>query len=153
MSSAAFFDGGGSIHRSPIGFFWRWLAAGGFCRSRLFCRSWLRVPSGRVWQSCLKRVLPQKNAKNERKGLCPQMTQINADAEKEFLICVRLRGLRASPDSVAFSRRFRRVRTSSMRTGDSLSPVHFPHFKGFEGSTESSPLRSRTTAEDGHPTG
>jgi len=37
---------------SHLGFFWRWLAAGSFRRSRLFCRSWLRVPSGRVWQSC-----------------------------------------------------------------------------------------------------
>jgi hypothetical protein len=42
-----------------------------------------------------------QKAKNERKGLCTQITQINADAEKEFFICVHLRDLRASPDSVA----------------------------------------------------
>jgi hypothetical protein len=36
-----------------------------------------------------------------KKGLCPQNTQMDADEEFLFRICVNRRVLRASPDSVA----------------------------------------------------
>jgi hypothetical protein len=45
-----------------------------------------------------------QKAKNERKGLCPQNTQMDADEEFLFRICVNRRDLRASPDSVAAGR-------------------------------------------------
>ena len=64
VAQAGFFRWRRFIHRLPLGLFWRWLAGGSFRRSRHFCRFRLRVTSGRVWQSCLRRFLPQKNAKN-----------------------------------------------------------------------------------------
>jgi hypothetical protein len=42
--------------------------------------------------------------KNERKGICPQNTQMDADEEFLFRICDNRRDLRASPDSVAAGR-------------------------------------------------
>jgi hypothetical protein len=45
-----------------------------------------------------------QKAKNERKGLCPQNTQMDADEEFLFRICDNRRDLRASPDSVAAGR-------------------------------------------------
>jgi hypothetical protein len=43
------------------------------------------------------------NAKNGRKGPCPQNTRINAEKKKNLRLrfCVILRVLRANPDSVA----------------------------------------------------
>ncbi len=40
-------------------------------------------------------------AKNHRENLCPQKTQIYAETEEEFLICVFRRVLRANPDPVS----------------------------------------------------
>jgi hypothetical protein len=37
---------------------------------------------------------PRRGATLPGSGLCPQITQNNADAEKEFFICVHLRDLR-----------------------------------------------------------
>jgi hypothetical protein len=41
------------------------------------------------------------SGKNEGERGCPQNTQNTADTEKDFFICVHLRRLRASLDSVA----------------------------------------------------
>jgi hypothetical protein len=45
-----------------------------------------------------------QKAKNERKGLCPQNTQMDADEEFLFRIYVNRRVLRASLDSIAAGR-------------------------------------------------
>jgi hypothetical protein len=45
-----------------------------------------------------------QKAKNERKGLCPQNSQMDADEEFLFRFCVNRRVLRASLDSVAAGR-------------------------------------------------
>jgi hypothetical protein len=48
--------------------------------------------------------LPSGFFEHGKKGLCPLNTQMHADEEFLFRICVNRRVLRASPDSVAAGR-------------------------------------------------